>query len=304
MRPRFAELNLSLFRRGINVRLAEAALLADEDYIHLAQCVIERAIEETADIIGHETKHLHPGHDIEELRSSDHPSEQRYFENDGLGLLEGLPSPRENLKLGPLDIDFYEVGPLEVFLRTDLVDCDDGDGSGRAIDSGPFDFFQKARTDFVWMDVEKGGAGYFARRGEDILGVVAAAEIAERRLELDKGLDEKKVGGRKLLVKLGSLIGDADVNHCVWRKTEAGELLECTGHAGARRGGGLLATNFEVDVVEDLSNEVFRCGEHVFKPGRQQLPPYAERSRGRRRGRLEQRMRRRAESDRGAGCDL
>ena len=55
------------------------------------------------------------------------------------------------------------------------------------------------------MDVEDGG-------GENVLGAVGGADLAEEGLELGKGLDEEDAGAAELLVQFGGLRGDAGVD--------------------------------------------------------------------------------------------
>jgi hypothetical protein len=80
--------------------------------------------------------------------------------------------------------------------------------------------------------------------------------LAKEGLELNERLNEKDGGGGKGGVKPGSGVGDAGVNDGARLEAEARELGESTGHAGARRRGGMEAADVEAEGVEEADGQM------------------------------------------------
>lgn len=218
------------------MRATEEAVLANENHVDLSKGAVEGAVIDGENIVSDEAGLLHEVDDVIELRAADHGAKEGDFEDDGFGLLEGTRGTGKNLELGALDIELYEERTGEVFLRTLLINGDDGNGAGRAVDGSAFDLGEKAGAEFVVVDVERGGAGGLAGSGENVLGFVSRADLAEERLEFDEGLDQENAGVLESFVKLRSGIGDASVYDSARLEAESRQLSETAGHAGARRG--------------------------------------------------------------------
>ena len=84
---------------------------------------------------------------------------------DGFGLPEGARGPDEHLEFGALNIHFDEVRPVEVFLRTDVIDRHDGHLPSARRRPRPFHLFEQAGSDFIAMDVENCHSGGVRGRG-------------------------------------------------------------------------------------------------------------------------------------------
>jgi hypothetical protein len=63
---------LALFGRGVGARLAKSAVLRNEDYIHLAEGLIQRAIVEAKEVISDKAEILHAANDVEKFRAANH----------------------------------------------------------------------------------------------------------------------------------------------------------------------------------------------------------------------------------------
>jgi hypothetical protein len=253
---------LALLGSGVGVGLAERAVFADEEEVDLGEGAVERAVENGNHVVDDEAEALHIEDKVVELGAADHGGEEGAFEHDDFGVLEGAGSAGEDLELGALNVKLDEIGAGKIFFGALLVEGDDGDGAGSAVDGGAFDFVEEAGADFVGMDVESGGAGRLAGGSEDVLGVVGGADFLEERLELGERLDEEDGGGGESLVELESLRGDAGVNDGGGLETEARELAESAGHAGAGRrfgGGGFLA-DVQTESVEEALGEMVEGG--------------------------------------------
>jgi hypothetical protein len=49
----------SLFRRGVNVSLAEKTMLTHENHVHLAERIVEWAVQKAVNIINNEAQLVH-----------------------------------------------------------------------------------------------------------------------------------------------------------------------------------------------------------------------------------------------------
>ena len=234
----------ALLGSGEGMGLAEEAVFADEDDVYLGESVIEGTVEKAGDVVNDEAKFLHFGDDIVELRAAFIKAEETGLEDDDFGLLESGDGAGENLELGALHVHFDKEGAGEIAGGALLVNGDDGNAAGSAVNGGTFDFAEQAGTGFVGVDVDGGVAGAGTGGGEDVLGLVFGANEAKRSLELGERLDEQNGGAGELLVESLRVVGDADVNEGAGLKAEARELAKGFGEAGAR--GRLRANAAEV----------------------------------------------------------
>ena len=223
----------ALLGSGEGMGLAEEAVFADEDDVHLGEGVVEGPIEKAGDVVNDEAKFLHFGDDIVELRAAFVKGEEGNLQEDGFGLLEGGDGAGEDLKLGALHVHFDKEGAGEIAGDAFLVNGDDRDAAGSAVNGGTFDFAEQAGTGFVGVDVDGGVAGASTGGGEDVLGFVLGANEAKRSLELGERLDEQNGGAGELLVEGLRVVGDADVNEGAGLKAETRELAKGFGEAGA-----------------------------------------------------------------------
>jgi len=63
---------LTLLGRGVGARFAKSAVLRNEDYVHLAEGIIQRAIVEAKEVISDEAEILHAANDVEKFRAANH----------------------------------------------------------------------------------------------------------------------------------------------------------------------------------------------------------------------------------------
>jgi hypothetical protein len=120
------------------------------------------------------------------------------------------------------------------------------------------------------MNVEDCGSGSCASSSENVLSVINRTDFFEEGLEFDERFDEEMKSAGEGSVKLGSGVGDANVNHSVGLGPETDELGESTGQGRTWGYGGTEAANVEAEGVENANDGVFGVSlPTCFKRGRQ-----------------------------------